>query len=146
MQSEEFNSNICSLTMTGDKRIASGNYDDNISISSYDLKRKEWNVDILKDKAHQRDVRSLSTLTGNRLLSGSVDCFIKVWSISNNDIQLIKGIKHTSALSKVIPLTKERFASSSSDGSVKIWKDDETYKCISTLTHGKEFDATLGYG
>ena len=36
---------------------------------------------------------------------------------------------------KVIPLSNQRFASCSGDKTIKIWKDDNTYKCISTFEH-----------
>ena len=72
----------------------------------------------------------------NKLVSVSEDYSIKVWSISNEDISLIKEIKeHTSYVLKVIPLSTKRFASCSLDRTIKIWKDDETYGCLSTLRH-----------
>ena len=44
---------------------------------------------------------------------------------------------------KVIPLSNERFASCSGDKTVKIWKDDYTYKCISTLQHSYSVKSIL---
>ena len=43
---------VFSLTMTEDKRIASGGKDGNISISSYDVNKKKWKREIHKEKAH----------------------------------------------------------------------------------------------
>ena len=61
---------------------------------------------------------------------------IKVWTITDIDITLIKEIKEDSCdIYKVIPLSKERFASCFASGALKIWKDDNTYECISTLKH-----------
>ena len=77
-------------------------------------------------------------MNGNRLISSSsgYDGLIKVWSLSDVDLTLIKEInKHYLLMEKVIPLSKERFASCSGDDRVKIWKDDNTYECISTLEH-----------
>ena len=52
MQSEYLNGFVYSLTETEDKRIASGSIDGSISISSYDVNKKNWNIDICKEKAH----------------------------------------------------------------------------------------------
>ena len=124
------------MTVTEDKRIASGGKDGNISISSYDLTKKRWKIDIHKEEAHYKWINSLCTLNGNRLLSGGEDRSIKVWSLSDVKLTLTKEIKaHTLVVHKIIPLSKERFASCSSDGKVRIWKDDNTYECISTSQH-----------
>ena len=136
---------ISSLTMTEDKRIASGGRDGNISVSSYDVHERTWNREIHKEKAHDKIVYSLYPLNGNRLLSSGSDndCSIKVWSLSGVELTLIKEIKaHTSSVRKVIPLSKERFASCSSR-TVKIWKDDNTYECLSTLQHDARVSSIL---
>ena len=137
IQSEELDSyeygHIYSLTVTKDKRIASGGYDGNISISSYDVNEKKWTREIHKKKAHDGDVYSFCTLNGNRLLSGSYDCSIKVWSLSDVELTLTKAInEHTNPVPKIIPLSKKRLASCSYDKTVKIWKDDKTHKYINT--------------
>ena len=41
---------VRSLTLTEDKRIASGGADGNISVSSYDLENKTWNREIHKSE------------------------------------------------------------------------------------------------
>ena len=138
MQSEELDSSeygIYSLIEIEDKRIASGG-DGNISISSYDVNKKTWKRDIHEENAHNGSVRSLCSLSGKRLLSGSYDHSIKVWTVSDVELKQIKEIQeHTNTVYKVIPLSQERFASCSSDSAVKIWKDDNTYECLSTLEH-----------
>ena len=137
IQSEDLNSAVLSLTKTEDNRIASGGDDGNISISSYNLNEKKWKRDIYKKDAHKDGkVNSLCTLNNNRLLSGSSDHSIKVWTISDVDLTLIQELKekHTNDVTQVIPLSKERFASCSWDSTVKIWKD-RTYSCLSTLGH-----------
>ena len=136
IQSEDLNSTVSSLIETEDKRIASGGDDGNISISSYNIYEKTWNRDIHKKKAHVKGVNSLCTLNGNRLLSGGDDNSIKVWSLSDVELTLIKEIQeHNQKVYKVIPLSNYRFASCSGDHTIKIWRDDNTYKCISTLQH-----------
>ena len=68
--SEELDTDsIYSMTETEDKRIASGDEDGNISISSYDVNEKKWNRDIHKEKAHDYIITSLCSLNGNGLLS-----------------------------------------------------------------------------
>ena len=126
---------VCSLTVTEDKRIASGGTDGNISISSYNVHERTWKREIHKEKAHNNFVNSLCTLDGNRLLScDSIHHSIKLWSLSDVDLKLIKKIKgHTDSMLKVIPLSKKRFASCSRDNTVKIWKDNKKWKYISTL-------------
>ena len=46
-------------------------------------------------------------------------------------------------MNKVFPLSKERLASCSHDRTVKIWKDDNTYECISTLENIDEVNSIL---
>ena len=140
IQSEDLNSAVLSLTKTEDNRIASGGDDGNISISSYNLNEKKWKRDIYKKDAHEdKSVNSLCTLSDNRLLSGSSDYSIKVWTVSDVDLTLIRELKgeHTNNVTQVIPLSKECFASCSWDSTVKIWKD-RTYSCHSTLKHDNE--------
>ena len=70
---------------------------------------------------HDKCVNSLCTLSDNRLLSGSLDDSIKVWTVSDVELTLIKEIKeHTNWVFKVIPLSKQRFASCSDDCAIRI--------------------------
>ena len=139
IQSEELDSYGCisSLIETEDKRIASGGYDGNISISSYDVNNKKWKIDIFKEDAHYGCMNSLYTLKGNKLLSSSdSDYSIKIWTISDMGITLIKELKeHNYILQQVIPLSQRRFVSCSNDGIVRIWKDDDANECLSILKH-----------
>ena len=85
-------------------------------------------------------------MNGSRLLSGGScsDTLIKIWSISEVELTLMKEIKaHSDDVCKVIPLSHHRFASCSSDWTVRIWKDDNTYECISTLRHNGEVRSIL---
>ena len=93
---KKFCDSILSMTQTEDKRFACGNLYGTISISSYDLETKTWKIDMEKEELHNDSVYSLCALNGNRLLSGGMDSLIKVWSISDVDMTLIKEIKeHT---------------------------------------------------
>ena len=137
MQSKDLDTDVIyALAETEDKRIASGGENCDLSISSYDLKKKKWKRDIHKKSVHKFAIFSLCALNGNRLLSSSKDYSIKVWSLSEVELTLIKDIKaHTNFVNEVIPLSKGSFASCSCDNTVKIWKDNNTYECISTLQH-----------
>ena len=58
----------------------------------------------IKRKAHNSFVDSLCPLNGNRLLSCGGDHSIKVWSLSDVELILIKGIKaNTLMVYKFIP-------------------------------------------
>ena len=134
---------IRSITETEDKRIASGGSDGNISISSYNINEMKWTIDIHKEKAHDNSIESLCTLNGNRLLSAG-SRLIKVWTITNTQITPIKEInEHTWTVYKLIPLSKQRFASCSRDQTVRIWKDNNTYQCLSTLPHNSDVRSIL---
>ena len=141
IQSEELDTAqygcVYSLIEIPNNRIITGGWDGNISISSYNITAKTWKREVYKEKAHNSGILSLCTLNNNRLVSGSNDKSIKVWTISELDITLLKEIKeHIGVIHKLIPLSNERFASCSSDKTVRIWKnDDNTYECISTLKH-----------
>ena len=125
---------VRSFVETEDKRIASGGYDGNISISSYDVNEKKWNRDIYKKKAHKDSVSSLCTSNNNRLLSSSWDHLIKIWSLSKRSLTLITKIKeHTDYVHNIIPLSEGRFASCSRDRTIRIWKDDKKFQCLSKL-------------
>ena len=147
IESEELttltNCRVYSLIETEDKRIASGGGDGNISISSYNINEKIWKRDIHKKDAHIGKIYSLCVLSGKRLLSGSYRS-IKIWIIFDVEITLIKELReHYNYLYKIIPLSKERFASCSDDCTVKIWKDNNTYECISTLKHNSQVKSIL---
>ena len=100
IESEELDTlnfgSVCSLTVTEDKRIASGGADGNISISSYNVHERTWKREIHKKEAHNSFVNSLCTLDGNRLLScDSIHHSFKFWSLSDVDLKLIKKNKRT---------------------------------------------------
>ena len=77
-------------------------------------------IDIKKEKAHNNWVTYFNSYNGNRLLSGSYDNYIRVWTLSQRDI---KGINaYTNWESRGIPLSAERFVSCSNDETVKMWK------------------------
>ena len=128
---------VVSLVETEDKRLAVGLIR-NIVIFSFNKNEKEWEADILMEKAHEEaSVCFLCNLKGNRLVScGTEDYLIKIWKLSDIDLTLIKEIEaHTECLEMVTPLSNDRFASCGADNVVKIWKDDDTYECISILKH-----------
>ena len=82
--------NVWSLIETEDRRIASGNYDGNIFVCSFDVEHNIWTKDINKIGAHNSSVTSLCSLNDNRLISGSRDHKIKIWKIYKNNMNLIQ--------------------------------------------------------
>ena len=145
-QNVDFTPNkVLSLVETEDKRIAVGLIRD-ILILSFNKNEKKWETDILEENAHEdAAVCFLCNFKGNRLVSGGTeDYMIKIWKLSDVDLTLIKEIEaHTHYLEMVIPLSNDRFASCGHDNSVKIWKDDDTYECISILKHNSRVNSII---
>lgn len=97
-----------------DKRIATCGRDNAISVCSLDYETKQWKQDIKKANAHSNDINSLCELNNNRLVSCSQDKSIKIWNITQNDLNLLSTLTtHTNNVYKVIPLTNNRFCSCS---------------------------------
>ena len=118
-----------------DKRIATGGSDGSISICSIDYENKTYTVDIKHENAHFNSVISLCELDDGKLVSASYDMTIKVWSINENNLELIKTIEGKNMISpiwKVIKLTNNRFASCSTDGIIKVF-NSETYEKITSM-------------
>jgi WD40 repeat protein len=135
---------IQAIIETEDKRIATGGSDGNISISSYDINKKKFQRDIYEELAHDGEVSCLCSLKGNRLLSGGEGFVIKLWALSSKTITLTKEINgHFGTINHLILLSHERFASCSDDGTARIWKNDETYECISLFNHENEVTTVL---
>ena len=64
-----------------------------------------------KKWVHNGRVNFLCTLSGNRLLFCGADFSIKVWTLSDVELALIKEIKeYIKAVNQIISLFKERFA------------------------------------
>ena len=130
---------VQSIVETKDKRIATGDYDGNICISSYNIDTKKWNIDIFKRDAHRSICKYLCPLNGNRLLSNaSIISNVKIWVLSQTDLTQIKEIEIS--LYSSIPLSKDRFASCAWYGRIFIYKDnvtDDMYELLSTLQNKK---------
>ena len=151
-QSNELTSvgSIWTLIELNDGRIATGGEDGNISISSYNVNKKKWEIDIHKEKAHDNWVNSLCILNYNKLVSCSGsgmpkgDFSIKIWDISDTAITPIKVLtNHKRTVYQVIPLSNERFASCSSDRIVNIWKDNNEYELLISLKHTDQIRGLL---
>lgn len=130
---------VQSIVETKDKRIATGDYDGNICISSYNIDTKKWNIDIFKRDAHRSKCKYLCPLNGNRLLSiANMISNVKIWVLSQTDLTQIKEIQMT--MYCPIPLSKDRFASCAGHGTVSIYEDnvtDDMYKLLSILEYKK---------
>ena len=122
-----------------DKRIATCGYDKAISVVSINYETKKWTQDIKKVNAHNNYIYSLCELSKDRLVSSSGDNTIKIWSITQNDLNLLSTLSnHTNHVRKVIPLTHNRFSSCSNDKTVKIWNSEYPYEVITSLPHDND--------
>ena len=67
---------------------------------------------------------SVYSSSSKLLVTGSLDCDIKVWSIAGGLIETFKG--HTRAITKLLlnPYSSSLVISSSMDGTVKMWSLD----------------------
>ena len=133
---------ISALIELKDKRIATGSWDNSISICSINTFTKKWNKDIHKNNAHDRDVNSLCEIISNntsKLVSCSEDKTIRIWSILKSELIQIKILKtHFDYINKVLTLSNGRFASCSEDCSVKIFEDAEPFQELVTFHHENE--------
>ena len=56
---------------------------------------------------------------------------IKIWTLSDKELTLIKVIKeHKDCVNKIILLSNRSFVSCSDDKTVKVWKDDHSYDLL----------------
>ena len=130
---------VTSLITIKDKRIVTGGGDGSISICSIQLLFKKWKIDVHKEHAHNGTINSLCELnTNNRIMSGGFDKTVKIWTYTNNELNLIYILKeHNDVVWKVITLTNNRFASCSNGGTIRIYKDNKSYEEIIELYHSK---------
>ena len=125
---------VLCMILLSDKRIALGGVHGKLSICSVDISSRKWNIDIFKDKAHKKDVKSLCQLSPSRIVSCSDDCLIKIWALTRSSLKLLKTLTyHTSYVNHLLSLhNNDRFVSCSSD-STSIIIDSSTYKAVSIL-------------
>ena len=124
--------------LLSDGRIATPSeaYNKSILILSFHCEFKKWSKDILKEKAHNKCIRSFVELSNNRLVSCSDDMTIKVWSIQPKDLTQITQLNHHKGeIYRIIALSNNRFASASEDKMVKIYNTEYPYEHVRSLSH-----------
>lgn len=118
-------SEISSLFVLQDKRLAMGSLDQSITICSIDVENRSYTIDIKKEKAHDNEINSICQFNDRDdiLVSSSDDNTIKLWQLFQYEMKFLRVFdKHSDYVFKVIPLTNTRCASCSSDRTVKIWR------------------------
>ena len=88
---------------------------------------------------HKSSVTSLVQLSDERLITGSKDKTIIIWSISDNSFKCKQIItEHTQAIYCLCLLTGVNFASGSEDKTIRIWEEkDGIFKNVSVLKDHK---------
>ena len=112
-------SQIISLLLLKDNRIASCSYDSTIKI--YDPSN-DYHCDIIIT-SHTLAVLSLCQLDNSNIVSCSDDLSIRIFSITKDSYSLINSYDkaHSKPVSKLITLSNNRYASASNDATIKIW-------------------------
>ena len=140
---QKCSSEISSLFVLQDKRLAMGSLNQSITICSIDFETLSYTIDIKKDKAHDNEINSICQFLerDDILVSSSDDNKIKLWQLSQYEMNFIRMFdKHTDYVFKVIPLTNTRCASCSADRSVKVWcacVDDDPTELASLTMHSE---------
>ena len=79
------------------------------------------------ENSHNKDINCLSKITGNKIVSGDSEGYIKIWKISGKGIFNIQSEKsHENQVQSIIGLNKKKFAScSGSENFILIWKENK---------------------
>jgi len=80
-------------------------------------------------KAHDKAVKCIMSFNENRLVTGGLDCIVKLWdstNLSNKPIRIYKG--HTEAILCLLKIDEKRFVSGSNDHTIMLWNIDKD-KC-----------------
>jgi WD40 repeat protein len=106
-------SEVCSLAVLADGRLASG---------SYDGKIKLWPQDGAGEPVvltHDRPLLSLAVLADGRLASGGTDGKIKLWPRDGADEPVV--LLHGGWAQTLAALADGRLASGGDDGKIRLW-------------------------
>ena len=140
----EHNSNVASLLLLSDGRLASCSYDTIIKIFNMN---NNYHCDFTINTEHVICVDYICEIDNNKLISCSYDKSIKIWSITQLSYQCDYTINdaHDDYIKKLITLPDNRFASCSYDGTIKIWNSNHPYNLIKTLINHTRYVRSIIY-
>ena len=88
-------------------------------------------------KAHDKAVKCIMTFNDDLLVTGSLDCTVKLWDSTNLNEKPLKIYKgHTEAILCLLKIDEKRFVSGSNDHSIRLWniESDECERRIKGST------------
>lgn len=126
---ESGNSEVSSICLLKDKRLASSFKDKTIKIFNLTT----YKCEVIIDSAHCEEILYISSLDNGCLVSSSQDSTIKIWEIKETEYAHVKTLReHKNIVMKTIQLSNYRIGSCSWDKTIKIWKLP-FYNCVETL-------------
>jgi len=109
-------------------------------IVSFKLNQKFGNFKIFQniERAHNSDINCLIKISTNKICSGDLEGYIRLWKITNKGIYNFQTEKaHQNQIQSMIGLSKKKFASCSGlESFILIWKENienEKYKIIQKI-------------
>ena len=130
------NSSINSLVLLKDKRIASCNWDKNITILN-NLSNELCLV------GHKDNVISIIQLSNEQLASCSWDRSIKIWSMPDGHCEYTINDAHRNRIRKIILLSNRRMASCGDDYQINIWSIDSPFQLIESISHERNINSIM---
>jgi len=108
--------------------------------------KKNWVCEITENFSSDADpsvkVTVLTAVTNDRIVAGSNQGFIKVWSVAGISIKVEKSVQaHQQSVTALVELPNKYIASGSRDKTIKIW-DITSGTCIKTLEVQKMAEVT----
>lgn len=123
----DFKKSVNCIIILSDNRLCACSSDYSIKIYNYNKIDVNFQLEINKEKAHNKEIWCIEEIQLNILASGGFKD-IKIWKIEKNNITIIISIDkaHNDYLNKIIKLDNQEFSSCSRDGTIKFW--DNQYK------------------
>ena len=87
------------------------------------------NLCYFTNKAHDKAIKCIMNFNENFLITGSLDCTVKLWDskkLSSKPLKIYKG--HVMAILCLLKIDEKRFVSGSNDHTIMLWNIDKD-KC-----------------